>query len=761
MLENASGRPYINIVFGNFYSPAYDDEAFVDRTMRLVKELGFHSVMFDTKAWEDFKERCEGGACSQYVKMQEYMGRSAHAHGLAYNFLLLYMNGDNLYPHIRFSPPIYGEQTVGPDGAPGRWYKYWSQKARASMKAHVERIMERYGAGCEQCVIKAGGETAGNTRGHYSRQAQERTVLPVCSMWDPVVMPSFDEEGKERYLQFLEDFYEGDIDALNQAYGTAADHFFQLQPQEYWYTLRYGAEAFFSQDDVRRLTTRFLIWRDNAVWRMRELAQYFRAMHQALKARNPELYLCPNMSQWGYFLNIYGREQADMDNAFSDLWDTALRGIDLYEIADDVDACHFMAAPVTPDGYADAYVVSCQHSMMRALNEKRPVIGGVYWGRYIYNDLYAYLTPEQVIGSMAACGIDGYTSYGINGLDDGGVLNRMEDSFLDSLARGNAWLADILPLRKGSRKKEIALLFPSEMALLEPFEVGDNKIRRLDLLGWYKLCCDLGYQVDVISSRQIAQGRLADYRILIAPANDCYHAFSHTRGYPQKQAQEQLKAWVGDGGVFVHGPFDGLAQACFGIAGQACEKMPYRYEGTTIIAQGEAFCTYQGCREVAAYLDGSCCVGVYEGAVYSFGVQVGAAYASKNIPHVPYGQQNREMYPFVLSKTTLVKDILRRYCTPASGICERGIETGVFEGNMVIVNHRPVPYQLPRRFLQERYQRKAACTQGEQVLYGRSQGEASIMREEHTLHGRNQNETMRPQDENGVLAAHSAVWVSW
>ncbi len=70
-------KPYINVIFGNFYSPAYDDEGFIDRTMQLIKELGFHSVMFDTKAWEDFRERYETGAFSQYVKMQEYMGHSA------------------------------------------------------------------------------------------------------------------------------------------------------------------------------------------------------------------------------------------------------------------------------------------------------------------------------------------------------------------------------------------------------------------------------------------------------------------------------------------------------------------------------------------------------------------------------------------------------------------------------------------------------------------------------------------------------------
>ena len=114
------------------------------------------------------------------------------------------------------------------------------------------------------------------------------------------------------------------------------------------------------------------------------------------------------------------------------------------------------------------------------------------------------------------------------------------------------------------------------------------------------------------------------------------------------------------------------------------------------------------------------------GAVYSFGVQIGASYAAKNIPHVPYEQGNKEMYPIIQSGTTLVKDILYHYVAPVSGICERGIETGVFENGMVIVNHRSTPYVLPDKFKIEKYQ----------YLF-------------HAV-----------QDGKGILAGHEAVWVS-
>lgn len=703
-----TGKPYLNVIFGNFYSPAYDDEQFIDDTMQMIKELGFQSVMFDTKAWEDFKERYETGALSQYVKMQEYMGKSALAHQLSYNFLLLYLNGDNLYPHIRFSPPIYGEETVTADGKPGKWYKYWSPKARQSMKDHVERILDRYGKGMEQCVdTKDGSET-----------------IPVCSMWDPIVAPSFDEDGKKRYRNFLRDTYHNDLEALKSSYGQTISGFETIEPEEYWYPFKYGKETFFSEEDVKVMSPKFLIWRDNARWKMKELTLYFQEMQGMLKEKNPNLFLCPDMTQWGYFLNIYGRLQQDHDNDFSELWDTAMRGIDIYALAPYVDSCHFITVPVTPDGCPDAYVTSCQHSMMRVMNEGKPMIGGIYWGRYIYSDIYRHLSPAEIIGTMTACGMDGYTCYGMNGLDDGGVMNRMDESFLESLRVGNEWCKEVIPKRKGARKKEIALLFPAEMAHYEPFEVGDNKIRRLDLLGWYKYCCDLGYQTDVISGHEIEGGALKDYRILIVPANDCYFAEEHAC------AEQRIREWVQAGGTLLHGPMDGLSKSCFGIEGEACGKVPFCY-GKVIIPQGAAFCRYQGGKSISDYVDGSgCCVAEYRkegwaGQVYSFGVQIGASYAAKNIPHVPYEQNNKEMYPIIQSKTKLVADILSRHLTPAGGIAEPDIETGVFENGMVIVNHRPTPYVLHKRYQEETYQYAAV----------------------RDSHGR------------GILMPHTAVWV--
>ena len=78
------------------------------------------------------------------------------------------------------------------------------------------------------------------------------------------------------------------------------------------------------------------------------------------------------------------------------------------------------------------------------------------------------------------------------------------------------------------------------------------------------------------------------------------------------------------------------------------------------------------------------------------------------------------MYPLIQSKTTLVKALLRKYLTPASGICERGIETGVFENGMVIVNHRSEPYVLLEQYHSYCYQYPPCRQDGQQVLAGHS-----------------------------------------
>ncbi len=674
MIDNNTGNPYINIIFGNFYSPGYDDEKFVEETMGLVKRLGFNSVMLDTKDSEDFRERVAKKDASQYVKMQEFMMKAAKENGLSFNFLLLYLNGDNLYPHIRFSPPVLGEDITFYGGEKGRWYKYWSDVAQNTQTEHVDQMMSLYSD--NYCECTEGG----------------KTVRPVCSMWDPVVCSSFDEEGVQRYKAFLKDEYKGDAYKINKAYEIDVKSFDEITPEMYWYEVRFTEGI--TKEDIDNKTVRFLLKRDNLLWKIKELNLYFKNMKDKLKQGDREnLFLCPDLSQWGYFFNIDGRKQVDLDNDYSDLWDTSVRGIDMYAVSKYVDCAHFITVPVLFDAHPDAYVTSIQHSMMRVMNEGRSVIGGVYYGRYIYRNIYETITPEEIVGTMAACGIDGYHAYGINGLDDGGVINRMDDLFMDSLKRGNEWFSEIYPLRKGKKKKEVAILFPLEMSDFEPFEVEGNEIRRLDSLGYYKMCLDLGYQVDVISTHEIAEGRLSDYKILIIPSNDCYDAVDH------KDVEDIVRKWTTDGGIVVHGPEDGLSKNAFGINGEPAKKLPYYREGEKkIIPQGNCFCKYENGETIAKYVNGDKCIvktAAGKGAVYSLGIMLGSSFYSKNIPHVPYNEGNKEMYPFALSGSKIFEDILKSALIPASPICEKGIETGLYDDCMIVVNHRAMPYKLP------------------------------------------------------------------
>ena len=139
-MTHSLSEPLMTLWFGNFYRPAYDDRAFVDQAMDSIRRMGFNAVLLDSKAWADFQARYAGEEASPYVAQQEDMMDAAARAGLCHLFLSLYLNGDNLYPNIRFSPPVYGESVTRPEGSDGRWYKYWSDRARDAQTAHVQHV---------------------------------------------------------------------------------------------------------------------------------------------------------------------------------------------------------------------------------------------------------------------------------------------------------------------------------------------------------------------------------------------------------------------------------------------------------------------------------------------------------------------------------------------------------------------------------------------------------------------------------------------
>lgn len=661
-------EPFISLWFGNFYRPAFDDQGFIDESMAKIKRMGFNAVLLDSKAWQDFQDRYRGGDASPYVAMQEYMMDAAQKEGLAYWHLALYLNGDNLYPNIRFSPPIYGESVTNADGADGKWYKYWSETAKDSMEAHVRGLIKAYGENQARIVV----------------DGEER--MPICSMWDPIVAPSFDAEGQARYIGWVKRHYSGDIALLNKRYHLNAADFSALKPEEYWFAPDAGCYA---AEDLQTQSPAFWRWADNMMWKRDELIAYFADMQKRLAGLGKRLYLSPDMAQWSYYLNVDASKITGI--GFSDLWDTAMRGIDIYSLAPYVDNCHFYTVPVTMDGDPDAYAVSCQHAMMRAMNETRPFLGGMYWGRFLYNDVYRFISPAEIIGSMAAAGAMGYESYGFCGLDDGGILHRMDEGFTRALEMGNVWFKRVVPKLKGERQKDVAILFPSAMSLLKPLSVKGCKAQRLDLLGWFTALCDMGYAPDVLSEKQAAAGALGAYKAVILPANDCYFAM------PDKALEGALAAFAHQGGTVFHGAWDQIAQAAFGLSAVPAPDKCFDYHGGGLL-MGESLCAYPG-ETVAVYREsGLNCLArtaMGQGQVYSLGFMYGYSMAAKTAPHVPLSQRNNALYPVTHLKRDPVREALSNLIAPKAPVVGKGIESARFGNDVIIVNHTPHPVYIP------------------------------------------------------------------
>lgn len=668
MLTLENGDPLLSIWFGNFYRPAFDDKQYTDDTMRKLSKMHFNCVMLDSKAWEDFSVRYAGGEASQYISAQEYMMESAAQNGLSHLFLALYLNGDNLYPNIRFSPPVYGESVQNADGTDGKWYRYWSPKAQDSMVEHVRGLQRLY---CKnQAVIV---------------ENQEKKI-PICSMWDPIVAPSFDASGRARYLTWLQQEYK-EIAALNRAYGSSFSAFDTLQKEDYWFACKYGDGALYTPQERDDGAPAFVVWCDNMKWRRYELRAYFASMQQRFAQFDPPLYLSPNLAQWSYFLTVDGAKLSGVGMA--DLWDTAVRGIDMYELACYVDNCHWYTVPVTCAGDANAYVVSCQHSMMRCANQGRDFLGGIFWGRFLYNDVYKQLTPGEIVGSIVASGAKGMAAYGVNGLDDGGMLDCMDDSFLQALEMANAWAKQVIPQLGGRQPSRVALLFPNAMAAFEPLAVPGAEVHRMDLLGWYTLCCDLGYAPDVIDLAMVAHGALEHYKVLVIPVNTCYAA------EPNSAAEQALAAWVRAGGILLHGPDDVLVSRACGIFSHPHPADAMVYQGDVLLS-GNRFCAYEGEEILAHYRSTKAGCIVRAGTVYSFGFLYGASYVQKSAPHVPQECKNNALYPVSQLRRHIVEGILERIpgITPRAVQHQKGLETATFFGGSVIVNHTPHPVVL-------------------------------------------------------------------
>jgi hypothetical protein len=657
-----SELPFLSIWFGNFFEPFYSDFEATRKGIAEVASLGFNSINLDSKAWEDFFARCRGEPASQYVAMHEFMMAEMAKHGLDYTCLALYLCGDNLYPNIRSVPPVRGEEPILPNGKLMGTYKYWSPKAQATMVAHVEGLLKLYGKGMR-------------------RNADCKIIMQT--MFEPIPKPSFDAEGKQKYLAWLEKKYGGDISKFNSRYKLSAKIFSELKPEEYWLRpeeLNWVGCARPTKNDFENRTPDFWRWIDNQTHLAKVLEDYLASMKKHWRALEPKIFVEPLLHQWGYFFNPPGAID----------WQTGQRALDIYKCAQHVDSVLYIAAPLNAENRADAMALSVEGSIMRCANSHRPFTAGLYLGRHVNGDIYSVVPPAEAMATHIANGAKGFHIYGYSGLDDGGVMFRMDDVFKDSLRAGNRWGEKIIPLLDAPRAKEVAILFPAEMSLYEPLEVDTEGRHRMDLLGWYQQFTDLGWHVDILHPDQVTAGALVDYKILVVPTNSLYDLGENS------ELENAVKKFATGGGKIFHGPNCELVKNAFGIAEEKNEFdcIQWREE---IIPHGWSAVSFNNGKPVGTYIQsGKTAIAetqIGAGKIFSFGFQYGHAYCRRTMPIVPPQYGKREMHPIILLRETPVAAVAGiSPLAPMTPI--KGLEFARFGNKFVIVNHRSSPIDI-------------------------------------------------------------------
>ena len=355
-----------------------------------------------------------------------------------------------------------------------------------------------------------------------------------------------------------------------------------------------------------------------------------------------------------------------------------------------MDSVLFIAAPLNAENRADAMALSVEGSIMRTANSHRPFTAGLYLGRHVNGDIYRVVPPAEAIATHVANGTKGLHIYGYSGLDDGGVMYRMDQMFKDSLRARNEWAAKVIPLLAEPRAQEVALLFPREMSLYEPLEVDAEGRHRMDLLGWYQQFTDLGWHVDIVHPDQVAAGALADYKHLVVPHNSLYDLGDNAA------LEATVKKFVRAGGNVFHGPHCELAKRSFGIEETNIVFDCIKWE-EEIIPHGWSTVSFNIAKAVGTYIQsGKAAIAQTEigkGKVYSFGFQYGYSYSRRTMPIVPPRYGKREMHPVVLLQQTPVAAFAGT--SPfAPKLPIKGVEFARFGKKLVIVNHRSSPVDI-------------------------------------------------------------------
>ncbi len=645
-------RPYFALWFGNFFEPYYSRRDLVREGMREIAGMGFNAVILDSKLWEDFTAFFATGRESEYVAMQRYMVEECARNGMGVDFLTLFYNGDNLYPHIRDSRPDIINPVVGRDGKPLRGYRHWDRAQTEAMVEHTVNLYEKL---------------AGEHRAAAADENGERRT-PCYFYHSPALMPSFDEDGRRVYLDWLADKY-GGIDALNSEYGMSAESFEALDMPALWPELTAADYA------AGGMTARMRMHRDNMLFRQDMLERFYAELTRGVRARIPNIYLYDCLSQWKYFL--------------TDWVEISGRGLDIWRLGKYLDCPSFYTLPADACGEANCYAVSFENAILRSASRTPDLTAGLFLGRYLFNDIYGYVTPAEAMASCLGAGATDMFFYGYSGLDDGGNFAKWDADRKRSVKEGLDWFAAVREV-SGRRvsEKTAAIVFPCASFTMEDRRLHEACFRagRNDALGYYQQLTDLGINADILDRSQIAVGALGEYKLVILPADPWY------RYLPDPALEAALLEFVKNGGTVIAGASCGL-QEIFGVRvlPHAPDSFAWEEEVTDF---SECYVTFENAGPLAYWCgDGKPALAVKtlgRGRVYLAGLDLGRCYCERPQKPVPAAYGRRAQYPVTVLRRTPVEAWVTEL--GLSGGVRRGIERVPFENGVLYINHTPYDF---------------------------------------------------------------------
>jgi len=650
-------RPAYMAWFGNFFEPYFSSEKAVDEGLLDLRDIGINSIVLDSKLWSDFTRYFQTGEQSQYVKMQNYISDRCREYGLGVSFLALFAMGDNLYPEIYDHPPEFVEQPVDFWRRPYRGYRHWSKR---QMDEQVRHCLDLYKHIARGAAAKALDE-AGRER------------LPFYFYHSPIFAPSFDEDGRRVYLDWLGTQYS--IAQINERYGTAFQNLEDMGAADYWVHPDHASEAqryLPAGEDYDKRSAVVLKYADNQRFKQEVMRRYFAEIIGRLRERDPRFYFYAALSQWKYFFNDFAHIQN--------------RGWDLWQLGPSFDSPSFITLPVDNHGDIEPYVVPCEMAMLRSAAAEKDFVGSLFLGRYMANDIYSVCSPAEVVASAFGAGATELYFYGYNGLDDGGNFGKWGVPEKTSLKRALNWFAEVR--EKAGRRVKVrtaAILFPYASYTLSAFhsDAGRYGAFRQDLLGWYRQFADHGLSPDVLHPSQVKAGDLRAYKFLIVPADPHYWAM------PDAGLEAEVRAFVENGGVLLHSASE-FVEKTLGFSRRTHAADSFGWE-EKIVTDSFEFISYDTGEVQARYLSDGLAAYVTRhcgrGQVHSFGFHYGNAYGCKEHLPVPRAYKKENHYPLTIAARTPV-DLVLEASTLSRGR-SRGIEIIPFERGTLFVNHTP------------------------------------------------------------------------